>query len=483
MNTCSSRLRSNHFGKGRPAEELCPQARSGAERTVLGSTRPHSRSRSSTGRDIRLARSGTFWTSGIRAATVASPGVLPWPRSTASFELPAPILCPVGNGSPTCLPKPVSKSSDTTFGTWDWFYAGRINPPRRKQRTARLVVDVPQASKLAVTRLNRNWGVVRVAMIGPVRFRWTRSLPGVSRDVPGRITGARLIKDSLGWRISFRVETPPTAAPTNRHPPIGVDRGIVHTMALSDGQELDMPPLLNNGELRRLRKLELQAARQRAARMPGAPMSRRERQVRDQIGALRARQARRREDWLHKKTTDLAKNHGLVVVEDLHVKNMVRSARGSVENPGRHVRAKAGINRSILGMAWGKTGRMLAYKCPQHGGELVMVPAAYSSQTCAVCGHVAKASRCRARFHCVACGQDVPADINAARVVLQRGLAARSGTAPGHGVAGRGAFADGRAAKRQPPDRRSDDRLCRVEAPVATTWGGCQEPMERNSCR
>lgn len=172
-----------------------------------------------------------------------------------------------------------------------------------------------------------------------------------------------------------------------------------------------------------------------------------------------------------------------MVVEDLRVKNMARSARGNVENPGRHVRAKAGINRSILGMAWGKAGRMLAYKCPQHGGELVMVPAAYSSQTCAACGHVAKASRRRARFHCVACSQEAPADINAARVVLQRGLAARSSTAPGHGVAGRGAFAAGRAAKRQPPDRRSDNRLCRVEAPVATTWGGCQEPMERNSCR
>jgi putative transposase len=320
-------------------------------------------------------------------------------------------------------------------------------------------------------------------MIGPVRFRWTRCLPGVSRDVPGRITGARLIKDSLGWRSSFRVETPPTAAPTNRHPPVGVDRGIVHTMVLSDGQELDMPPLMSNGELRRLRKLELQAGRQRAARMPGAPMLRRERQVRGQIGALRARQARRREDWLHKKTTELARKHGLVVVEDLQVKNMARSARGNVKNPGRHVRAKAGTNRSILGMAWGKAGRMLAYKCPQHGGALVMVPAAYSSQTCAACGHVAKASRRRARFHCVACGQEAPADVNAARVVLQRGLAARSGTAPGHGVAGRGAFAAGRAAKRQPPDRRSDDRLCRVEAPVATTWGGCQEPMERNSCR
>jgi putative transposase len=366
--------------------------------------------------------------------------------------------------------------------TWGWFHSGRTNPPRRKKRNTRLVIDVPQASKLAVTRLNLHWGSVKLPTVGRVRFRWTRSLPGVCGDVSGRITGARLIKDSLGWRNSFRIESPAIAVPMNPNPPVGVDRGIVHTMALSDGQELDMPPLLRNGELRRLRKLELKVARQRAARVPTAPVSRRERMIRDQIGAMRARQARRREDWLHKKTTDLARGHSLVVIEDLRIKNMARSARGTVASPGRNVSAKAALNRSILGMAWGKAGRMLMYKCPFHGGELLMVPAAYSSQTCAACGHVARASRHRARFLCM-CGRIAPADINAAQVLLQRGLAAQSGTAPGHGVAGRGAFAAGRAAKRQPPDRRSDDRFCRVGAPVATAWGGCQEPMERNSCR
>jgi putative transposase len=364
--------------------------------------------------------------------------------------------------------------------TWGWFYSGRTNPPKRKKRSTRLVIDVPQASKLTITRLNRHWGVVRLPMVGRVRFRWTRSLPGVARGAPGRITGARMIKDSLGWRISFRIETPVLVVPTNGHPPVGVDRGIVHTMALSDGRALDMPPLLRHGELRRLRKLELQVARQRPTRRATAPMSSRERKVHDQIGALRARQARRREDWLHKETTHLARGHSLVVLEDLHIKDMACSARGTVDRPGRHVRAKASLNRSILGMAWGRTGRMLAYKCPSHGSELLTVSAAYTSQTCAACGHVEKASRRGGRFRCVACGREAQADVNAAQVVLQRGLAARSGTAPGHGVAGRGALAAGRATKRQPPERRSDDCFCRVEAPVASARGGCQEPMERN---
>ena len=91
-----------------------------------------------------------------------------------------------------------------------------------------------------------------------------------------------------------------------------------------------MPPLLRPGERRRLHKLELQAARRRAVRRPGVPASNRERRTYNQIAALRNRQVRRRNDWLHKQTTDLARQHGLIVVENLQIKNMtVRPAARS----------------------------------------------------------------------------------------------------------------------------------------------------------
>ena len=109
-----------------------------------------------------------------------------------------------------------------------------------------------------------------------------------------------------------------------------------------------------------------------------------------QIAALRAREARRRKDWLHKSTTDLAKSHGLIVMEDLRVASMTRSAHGTIHRPGRNVQAKAGLNRSILAMAWGKAERMLAYKCPWYGGTLGRVDPRNSSVECARCGHVAK---------------------------------------------------------------------------------------------
>jgi IS605 OrfB family transposase len=155
------------------------------------------------------------------------------------------------------------------------------------------------------------------------------------------------------------------------------------------------------GEQRRLRKLELSAARRRAARKPGGPKSKGEQKAYQQIAALRARQARRRRDWLHKTTTDLAKNHGLIVVEELLINNMVRSARGTIDHPGSNVKAKTALNRSILRMAWGKAERMLSYKAPACGGILLEVCAAYSSQTCVCCGQIAAESRrvclCRLR--------------------------------------------------------------------------------------
>jgi putative transposase len=163
-------------------------------------------------------------------------------------------------------------------------------------------------------------------------------------------------------------------------------------------------------------------------------MSKRQRLTYEQIAALRARQTRRRKDWLHKSTTDLAKSHGVVVVEDLRVQNLTRSARGTIEHPGRNVRAKAGLNRSILGMAWGKAEQMLAYKCPLHGGVLVRVDPRNSSIACAKCGHASATNRLnQATFRCVTCRHTTNADTNAAQVLLQRGLTALSGATPGCG--------------------------------------------------
>ena len=201
------------------------------------------------------------------------------------------------------------------LNAWNRYSSGVSKPPTFKKRNARMAIDAPQASALKIARLNRHWGEVRILLVGRVPFRWTRPLPRVSRDCPGRITGARLVRDQLGWYICFRIEEPAVVAPSNAGPPVGVDHGVIHTMALSNGEMLDMRSLLTPGEERRLRGLERKAARQQLANKyqrasdPTAPISKRQSRTYRQIAALRARQARRREDWLHKITTDLAKSH------------------------------------------------------------------------------------------------------------------------------------------------------------------------------
>jgi putative transposase len=121
-------------------------------------------------------------------------------------------------------------------------------------------------------------------------------------------------------------------------------------------------------------------------------------------------------------------------VEDLRVQNLTHSARGTIERPGSNVRAKAGLNRSILAMAWGKAGELLAYKCSAQGGVLVRVDPRNSSIECARCGHTAPTNRLsQSRFRCMGCRHVANADTNAARVLLARGLTALSGATPGCG--------------------------------------------------
>ncbi|GAA0952387.1 transposase [Nonomuraea longicatena] len=320
--------------------------------------------------------------------------------------------------------------------------AGR---PTFKNRRSRMAVDVPQARDLHIARINRRWGAVNLPKVGRVRFRWTKNLPGVTRGGPaGRITGARLVKDAHGWQIVFRTETPTPAPAPHPGGRVGIDRGVTLALALSDGTTREHGPWLSQGERQRLRRLEKKAARQRATHHKGEPISHRRAHTHRQIGRLRATAKRRALDWQHRTSTELADVFGEIVVEDLKIVNMLRSARGTVERPGRNVAQKTGLNRAISGEAWGRTVTMLEYKSADRGGRVVKVPAAGTSQTCHRCGRRDPAARDWIRFSCtdLACGWSGHADINAAINIE---------TAAGTVVAGRGDSGVARSAKRQPP--------------------------------
>ncbi|MFF5245161.1 RNA-guided endonuclease InsQ/TnpB family protein [Streptosporangium sp. NPDC000095] len=317
--------------------------------------------------------------------------------------------------------------------------------PTFKSRRSRMAVDVPQARDLHIGRINRRWGAVNLPKVGRVRFRWTKDLPGVTRGGPaGRITGARLVKDAYGWQIVFRAEIPAVISAPHPGGRIGIDRGINVALAMSDGTTREHGPWLSEGEKERLRRLEKKAARQRATHRTGQPISNRQARTYRQIGRLRATAKRRAVCWQHQTSTELAEAFSEIGVEDLQITNMIRSARGTAEQPGRNIAQKAGLNRAISGEAWGRTVTMLEYKTADRGGRVVKVPAAGTSQTCHRCRHRDPAARDGIRFSCTnrACGWTGHADTNAAINIE---------TAAGTVVAGRGGSGVTRSVKRQPP--------------------------------
>lgn len=300
---------------------------------------------------------------------------------------------------------------------------------------------------------------VRIVKLGWVRFRNDRdeALPADA------LCGSMVVRlDELGrWWVLFQCEIPAPHRETTGMV-AGVDRGVVHSLVTDDGRVFDVPGM-TPGEARRRRKLERSMARSRRlnpcpgdhwetvngrAKLiyghcecePGGcwKQSKRYQRTKTAVAKIRDREVQRRNDATHKASAVLAAENDLVVFEDLEIQNMIRSAKGTEDAPGRNVAQKTGLNRSIAAQAWGDVKKKTGDKT-----RVEVVPAAYSSQTCAECGHVDKASRVsQALFCCTNCGHEDNADRNAARVIRQRGIDLLAGESPSPAVtqtvAGRG---------------------------------------------
>ena len=131
------------------------------------------------------------------------------------------------------------------------------------------------------------------------------------------------------------------------------------------------------------------------------------------LARLRARETDQRKDWAEKASTDLARRFDLIKVEDLKIAKMTGSAKGTLQEPGRNVGQKAGLNRGILRSGWGLLVRRLEQKAPD---RVEKIRPAFTSQRCSACGQVDPKSReSQAVFRCIACGYACHAEVNAAR--------------------------------------------------------------------
>jgi putative transposase len=279
------------------------------------------------------------------------------------------------------------------------FFAGTHRRP--SWRKARLHEGFRQVGLKPrhVEKLNKRYGRVWVPKVGWVQFRWTRA-------VPAGVKSYRITRDrARRWHIAFAHIPDPIPGPRDGSV-VGIDRGVAVSAALSTGELMRIPGL-TRGERIRLRRLQQRLARAKRG-------SNRRARTRLAIARLKAREADRRRDWVEKTTTDLARRFDTIRVEALDVRAMTRSARGTLDQPGVRVAQKRGLNRAIMHQGWGRLVTRLDHKA---AGRLERVPAAYTSQRCSACGHVAPENRkSQAVFACVACNAGpCNADVNAAR--------------------------------------------------------------------
>ena len=278
-----------------------------------------------------------------------------------------------------------------------------------------------------IRKENRKWASVRIPKLkSHIKFRLTKPWTDIADTRSCRIT-----LDKAGrWWISFPGKQP-VVERFSTGAVVGVDRGIANTLATSDGLLSHIPDFTSK-EKERFLRLERKLARQKKG-------SNRHQATKLKLNVLRQTKSQRKTDWIEKTSTSLVKDYDIIVFEKLFTRNMSKSARGTVEKPGKNVAQKKGLNRSIQSQRWGELLRRTKQKSETCFVQVIEVPAHNTSITCNVCNHRNKGSReSQASFLCVNCGHIQHADVNASINILNRGLESLDVNAPGCGVSGRG---------------------------------------------
>ncbi|MBK6998614.1 MAG: transposase [Rhodoferax sp.] len=248
---------------------------------------------------------------------------------------------------------------------------------------------------------------IKLPKLGWVRYHNSRGILGMAKNITVSQSGGK-------WFASIQTEHSVLQPVPTATSAIGIDVGVVRFATMSDGTHIEPLDSFKKHE-RRLKKYQRRMCRK-------VKFSKNWHKARRKVQKIHTRISNARKDFLHKETTKISKNHAMVAIEDLQVRNMSKSSAGTTEAPGKNVAQKSGLNKAILDQGWFEFRRQLEYKLNWNGGILIPVPAHYTSQTCPVCGHVAKENRqTQAKFVCVDCGHEENADVVGAKNILARG--------------------------------------------------------------
>ena len=260
---------------------------------------------------------------------------------------------------------------------------------------------------VSMIRPRGDYCAIRIKGLPEIRLRKGLVLPeGVLKALSVTLRGRRLFVN-LTYEVELAVLPGSDAA-------VGIDMGVSDRLALSNGERVG-----------RRRKASKHLARMQRRLSKCRKGGHRWKQRRAVLANHQHRERIRNRNECHRVTTELVRRFGLIAVEDLAIRNMTASAKGTLENPGRNVRQKAGLNRSITEQTWGMIRLQLNYKAEWAGRTLMTVDPKFTSQRCSGCGVVSAEHRQRKRYDCAGCGMTEDADVNAARNILHKALAGR----------------------------------------------------------
>lgn len=249
----------------------------------------------------------------------------------------------------------------------------------------------------------------------PLHLNWDR------RGFPVDAKSITISRDAAGrYFASFTCQKSVTAG-VETGVSVGIDVGVAHALTTSNGDHLDLPPLLSKQRQRRFVHLSRKLARQKT----GSKSRQRTKQA---LARLHARIADARQCWQDRVSRQLVRDFDLIALEDLNLKGMTRApAPKQDEASGQYLpnraRAKARLNAAMLNVGAGELRRRIEYKAQWAEKQVIPVNPAYTSQTCSVCGHAEADNRkTQEKFVCQACGHTDNADVNAARNILALAL-------------------------------------------------------------
>ncbi|MDE1853906.1 MAG: transposase [Thaumarchaeota archaeon] len=274
------------------------------------------------------------------------------------------------------------------------FFSGVTRYPKFKPANAIISFTYPQAYNGSV---KVNESTIRLSKVGEVPMVLHREVP-----TNGVLKTCTIIHEPNGdWYVSLIYDVSTTVSgPSNISSPVGVDLGLKSIIVTTDGVKIPHPSYLRKAE-RRLKRLQRSVSRKQRG-------SKNRAKIRRILAEHHAKIARQRKDFNHKLTTNLVRYHDAVFFEDLQVANMGRN----------HLLAK-----SIYDAGWGQILSFARYKEERVGGVFETVQSAYSTQECFSCGTLNPVTLDVREFDCAGCGRRLDRDLNAAWIVLKRGIA------------------------------------------------------------